>query len=385
MKKQVKTTKSTEIKLPDDLPPSDYDFSEWLLHQLEIAYLDARKGKRRSRDEYRFEAYLLENLVTLRDDILHKRYTPSRGIAFVTTKPVLREIFAAPFRDRVVHHFLYNMVAEWWDRKFIYDSYSCRKGKGTLLGIKRLQHHIASVSRNYTRRAYVIKLDIQGYFMSLPRKALYDLVREGAKEQFKDRPDLGGLITYIWEKIIFDDPVKGVKRRPPLSRWDRLPKNKSLFCQPPGKGIVIGNLSSQLLSNIYLNQLDKFVQYGLGYKHYGRYVDDFYIVVTEEEFPQAKKDITKIREFLCGIDLTLHPKKHYIQEVQKGVEFLGVVIYPYHVVMGKRFKRNFYQAAAEVGMGQREIDSVVSYLGHSTHFSSKALVKRVFDRMGWDY
>ena len=319
MKKQVKTTKSTEIKLPDDLPPSDYDFSEWLLHQLEIAYLDARKGKRRSRDEYRFEAYLLENLVTLRDDILHKRYTPSRGIAFVTTKPVLREIFAAPFRDRVVHHFLYNMVAEWWDRKFIYDSYSCRKGKGTLLGIKRLQHHIASVSRNYTRRAYVIKLDIQGYFMSLPRKALYDLVREGAKEQFKDRPDLGGLITYIWEKIIFDDPVKGVKRRPPLSRWDRLPKNKSLFCQPPGKGIVIGNLSSQLLSNIYLNQLDKFVQYGLGYKHYGRYVDDFYIVVTEEEFPQAKKDITKIREFLYGIDLTLHPKKYYIQEVQKGV------------------------------------------------------------------
>lgn len=373
------------IKLPENLKPSDYDFSEWLLHQLTLAYYDARKGKRRSRDERRFEAHAMENLIILRDDIIHRRYAPSRGIAFVTTKPVLREIFAAPFRDRIVHHFLYNMVAGWWDKKFIYDSYSCRKGKGTLLGIKRLEHHIRSVSRNYTRKAYVIKLDISGYFMSLPRKGLYDLAREGAKVQYSRRDDMRDLVCYLWEKIIFDDPVKGVKRRPPLSRWDELPKNKSLFGQVPGKGIVIGNLSSQLLSNIYLDKLDKYVMYELGYRHYGRYVDDFYIVVTEEEYAQAKKDIKKIEEFLCGIGLTLHPKKRYIQEVQKGVEFLGVVIYPYHTVMGKRFKRNFYQAAAEVGMGRREIDSVVSYLGHSTHFNSKKLAHRVFERMGWDY
>lgn len=373
------------IKLPENFKPSDYNFSEWLLHQLTLAYCDARKGKRRSRDERRFEAHAMENLVILRDDIIHRRYAPSRGIAFVTTKPVLREIFAAPFRDRIVHHFLYNMVAGWWDKKFIYDSYSCRKGKGTLLGIKRLEHHIRSVSRNYTRKAYVIKLDISGYFMSLPRKGLYDLVREGAKVQYAERDDMKDLVCYLWEKIIFDDPVKGVKRRPPLSRWDKLPKNKSLFGQPPGKGIVIGNLSSQLLSNIYLDRLDKYVMYELGYRHYGRYVDDFYMVVTEEEYAQAKKDIKKIEEFLRGIGLTLHPKKRHIQEVQKGVEFLGVVVYPYHTVMGKRFKRNFYQAAAEVGMGRREIDSVVSYLGHSTHFSSKKIAHRVFERMGWDY
>ena len=368
-----------------DAKPADYDFSEWLLHQLEIAYQEARKGKRRSRDERRFEVHALENLVILRDDIIHRRYKPSRGIAFITLKPVMREIFAAPFRDRIVHHFLYDMVADWWDKKFIYDSYSCRKGKGTLLGIERLQHHIRSVSRNYTRPAYVIKLDVQGYFMSLNRKALYDLARDGAKEQFASQEFKRDLVCYLWEQIIFDDPVKGVKKRGPLSRWDELPKNKSLFCQPPGQGIVIGNLSSQLLSNIFLDQLDKFVMYELGYKHYGRYVDDFYIVVTEEEYVQAKRDVFKIEEFLAGLGLTLHPKKRYMQEVNKGVEFLGVVVYPYHTVMGRRFKRNFYQAAEEVGMGRRDIDSIISYLGHGEHFNARRLEARVFDRMGWEY
>lgn len=373
------------VDFATDVKPKDYDFSEWLLHQLEIAYQEARKGKRRSRDERRFEVHALENLVILRDDITHRRYKPSRGIAFITLKPVMREIFAAPFRDRIVHHFLYDMVADWWDKKFIYDSYSCRKGKGTLLGIERLQHHIRSVSRNYTRPAYVIKLDVQGYFMSLNRKALYDLARDGAKEQFAGQEFKRDLVCYLWEQIIFDDPVKGVKKRGPLSRWDELPKNKSLFCQPPGQGIVIGNLSSQLLSNIFLDQLDKFVMYELGYKHYGRYVDDFYIVVTEEEYVQAKRDVFKIEEFLAGLGLTLHPKKRYMQEVNKGVEFLGVVVYPYHTVMGKRFKRNFYQAAEEVGMGRRDIDSIISYLGHGEHFNARRLEARVFDRMGWEY
>jgi len=377
--------KEKTIKLPENLKPSDYNFEEWLLHQLTIAYFDARKGKRRSRDERRFEANWLENLVILRDDIVHRRYKPSRGIAFITLRPVIREIFAAPFRDRIVHHFLYNMVAEWWDRKFIYDSYSCRKRKGTLLGIKRLEHHIRSVSKNYTEEAYVIKLDIQGYFMSLPRKGLYDLARDGAKKQFESREDLRDLVCYLWEQIIFDDPVKDVKRRPPLDRWEKLPRNKSLFGQPKGQGIVIGNLSSQLLSNIYLDQLDKYVMYELGYKHYGRYVDDFYLVVLKKDLEQAKKDIEKIEEFLKTISLTLHPKKRYIQDVRKGVEFLGVVIYPYHTVMGKRFKKNFYAAMAEVGMGRREIESVISYLGHDAHFDSKTLNGKVFEYMGWRY
>lgn len=367
------------------MKPVDYDFSEWLLHQLIKAYFDARKGKRRTLDEYTFEANWLENLKILRDDIIHKRYKPSRGIAFVTLKPVRREIFAAPFRDRVVHHFLYNMSAGWWDRRFIYDSYSCRVGKGVLFGIKRLEHHIRSVSKNYTEPTYVIKLDIQGYFMSLSRKGLFEKVTWGLDKQFADNKPRRDLLLYLWREIIFDDPVKDVKKRGPLSRWDDLPKNKSLFGQPKGQGIVIGNLSSQLLSNIYLGQLDRFMQYELGYKHYGRYVDDFFYVVPAKDFDKAKADIKLIREFLKGIGLTLHPKKVHIQEVSKGVEFLGVVIYPYHTVMGKRFKRNFYKAVYELEIGRGEIESVISYLGYAKHHNARKLCKRVFSRAGWDY
>ena len=119
---------------------------EWLFRQLHRAYLDARKNKRHTADEQRFEANDIENLIRLKDDIICHRYKPSRGVAFIVFDPVQREIFAAPFRDRVVHHFLYNLVAEWWDRRFIYDSYSCRVGKGSLLGARRLQKRILQAS-----------------------------------------------------------------------------------------------------------------------------------------------------------------------------------------------------------------------------------------------
>ncbi len=368
-------------KREDALP-----FDEWLLHELTVAFFDARKGKRDTVDEFRFEINWEKNLIQLRDDILNGVYKPSRGIAFITRRPVIREIFAAPFRDRVVHHFLFNMVADWWDVRLIRDSYSCRKGKGTLDGIKRLEHHIRAASCNYTKKAYVIKLDIQGYFMSLSRQKLYERIKYGLRRQFHDQPATRNLMEYVWREVIFDDPVSGAKRRGKISDWDMLPKNKSLFNQPPGQGIVIGNLSSQLLSNVYLDQLDKFIRFQLGYKHYGRYVDDFYIVVPEEEYAQAKKDVGIIEWFLKShLGLVLHPRKRYMQEVHKGVEFLGAVIYPNHKVPSKRFVRNFYEAANLVSAGRKDVDSIVSYLGHSKHLNGKKLAARVFASQGWEY
>ncbi len=360
-------------------------FDEWLLHELTVAFFEARKGKRFTVDAFRFEINWEKNLIQLRDDILNGVYKPSRGIAFVTKRPVVREIFAAPFRDRIVHHFLFNYCANWWDKKFIRDSYSCRKGKGTLDGIKRLEHHIRSVSCNYTKKAYVIKLDIQSYFMSLKRSRLYEIVYRGLLVQYKDNLAMQNLLAYLWREIIFDDPTSGARRRGKRSDWEILPKNKSLFHQPPGQGIVIGNLSSQLLSNIYLNQLDKFVVAELGYKHYGRYVDDFYIVVTADKYKKAKRDIFKIEQFLKTLGLTLHPRKRYIQEVSKGVEFLGAVIYPNHKVPSKRFVAHFFEAAYLVSCGRKDLESVVSYLGHSKHLNGQRLAAKVFKKYGWDY
>lgn len=362
------------------------DIGEWLLHELFLAYIEARKNKRGTSDEHKFELHAMENLVILRDDIMGHRYKPGRGIAFIIYDPVMREIFAAPFRDRIVHHFLYNQNAGWWDRRFIYDSYSCRVGKGTLFGIKRMQHYVRMVSRNGTQKAYVLKFDIQGYFMSLSRKKIFARVCWGLDRQYDTKHEwLKNLTRYLWKEVLFDDPTKGVQIRGSIKEWDGLPDNKSLFCQPPGQGIVIGNLSSQLVSNIYLDLLDRFITMELGWKYYGRYVDDFYIVVTEEELPRALADVEKIAEFLSSIGLTLHPRKRYIQEVSHGTPFLGMVVFPNAIVPGRRFKNNFYHAALEYTMGFRDNESIISYLGYMKNVNGKKLSAKIFELAGFEY
>lgn len=367
------------------MPPKE-GLKNWLLYELYIAYLKARQHKRGTNDEHKFELNFADNLMMLSDDIVEHRYKPSRGVAFIIHEPVIREIFAAPFRDRVVHHFLYNQVAEWWDKRFIYDSYSCREGKGTLLGIQRLQKHIRQAIQGGKQEAYVIKLDIQGYFMSLPREKIFDRVCWGLERQYDEEHQwLADLVKYLWREIIFDNPIENVRIRGKASDWDVLPDNKSLFCQPPGRGIVIGNLSSQLISNIYLDQLDRFVKFELGYKYYGRYVDDFYVIVAENELAHALADVPRINDFLRSIDLTLHPNKRYIQNVKKGVPFLGVVVFPDSIVAGKRFKGHFYRALVRYSMSYAENDSIISYLGYLKNIDEKKLGKKMFDLVGFDY
>ncbi|MBQ3409740.1 RNA-directed DNA polymerase [Candidatus Saccharibacteria bacterium] len=373
---------------PEDLVIEEVELADWLLEQLFVAYQQARAGKRGTDDEHNFEINAVENLIRLRDDIMLRQYKPSRGIAFISVEPVLREIFAAPFRDRVVHHFLFNMVAAWWDRHFIYDSYSCRRGKGTLFGIQRLAHHIQSVTENYAKPAYVIKTDFKGFFMSLDRKKLFERACWGLDRQFPAQNDslLYKLLKYLWGEIIFDDPTEGVERRGNLKLWDKLPPDKSLFCQPPGQGIVIGNLTSQLLSNVYLSPFDMFCKNELGFKHYGRYVDDAFYVVSEEEYPEALRKIPVIREYATGQGLMLHPKKLYVQSVYRGVPFLGARVYPGRIVPDRRISANFMRAVENYAWGRKpDMDRVLAYLGLLEHMKSGNLKKRVFEHVGWEY
>ena len=358
----------------------------WMLKLLILAYQEARKNKRKTRDEHKFEMNEVRELLSLYNDIRLRKYKPSRGVAFIILVPVIREIFAAPFRDRVVHHFVYLASMQFFDNQLINDAYSCRPNKGTLYGIKRLEHFIRSVSDNYHRKAYVIKLDIQGYFMSLNRKKLYARTKMFLDKQFPRGGSKYKVCKYLWREIIFDDPVSGVRVRGNKKLWKILPANKSLFKQPAGRGIVIGNLSSQLLSNLYLDMLDRYIYYQLGYKAYGRYVDDFYIVVAAEQKEQALRDVKAIEKFLWEeLDLTLHPKKRYVQEITRGVPFLGVVAYPYRTVAGKRFKAHFYQAVHEYMMDFRDDASITSYLGYLKHVKGVKLATRVFASVGWEY
>lgn len=363
------------------------NFSDFLLQELCRAYYEARVGgKRKTVDEHEFEMNDIENLCHLRDAILARAYQPSRGVAFIVEKPVTREIFAAPFVDRVVHHLLYNFAVPWWEPRFCPSSYSCRKGRGTLYAIKDLQRKMRRVSRDGTVPAFVVKRDLRGYFMSLDHKRLFDRVVWGLDRQFPERGELYRTLRYLWHQVIFDDPARDVRFRGQKRNWNRLPPDKSLLFQPKGRGIVIGNLTSQLLSNIYLDQLDRYITLSLGYKNYGRYVDDFFVVVTDVELGQLLANLCNVEDYLKQLGLVLHPKKRYQVPVRDGVEFLGARVFIDRLLPGRRLCRNFNKAVYSFATtGHGDPDSLCSYDGHLLHFASHRLVAQAFENVGWDY
>ncbi len=347
--------------------------ADWLAKELKKAYRAARIGKTKRPEVEKFDKIAEIEIAALAREIHLRTYAPRPSTAFIVNKPVKREIFAANFRDRVVHHFLFNQVNKWWDARFIEDNYSCRKGKGTLYGIRRLDHHIRSVSRNYTRPAYILKLDLQGYFMSLERKKLFERAMWGLDGQFPDKGYAYQLCRFLWKVIIFNDPLENVELNCPRSAWKGLPPSKSLFHQPKGRGIAIGNLTSQLLSNIYLDQLDQFVTLELGFKHYGRYVDDFYIVSTNKA-ELIKATATVERYLDRHLALTLHPHKRHLQECHKGVAFLGAVIYPHRIHPGKRLKHNLLEALSHADCSK---ETAASYRGLVKHYKHHKLLSAI--------
>ena len=369
-------------------------FHRWLIDALTEAYLEARRGKRATYDMHEFELNWETNILNLAQSLEERVYETGASIAFVIFDPKVREIFAAPARDRSVHHLAHYMGEDWWDEHFIDTSTSCRKERGTLYAIRMAQKQMLAVTENCTRKAWVVKMDLQGYFMSLPREKLCRKILKDIDKQFEPYWDkaaaraLYALCKFLWESVILDDPVKKARKRGPRSNWDPevLPKNKSLYGQMPGYGIVIGNLTSQLASNIYLDQLDKFITVTLGYKYYGRYVDDFYLMVAEEDYARLKKDIVLIERFLREeLELTLHPKKRYMQSVYKGMPYLGARIYPHCLYPSDRTQAKFRKAVRDYINGVGKVESVISYLGHMKHLDADGFILKVFREFDWNY
>lgn len=369
-------------------------FHAWLISALTDAYIEARKGKRATHDMHEFELNWQENILNLAISLEERIYEPGSSIAFVIFDPKVREIFAAPARDRSAHHLLYSLGAGWWDQTFVQASTSCRVGRGTLYAISMAQYHMREVTNGYKNKAMVAKLDLRGYFMSLPREELCRKVLCGIDRQFKPYRGRSAaemlyvLCRFLWSSVLKDDPIKKARKRGPKSHWDPkvLPPNKSLYSQEAGFGIVIGNLTSQLASNIYLDRLDKFITENLGYKYYGRYVDDFYIMVPIEKYAKLKRDIHIIESFLKReLGLILHKDKRYIQSVYKGMPYLGARVYPHCKYPSDRMQNRFRRAVMKYDRGIGNIDSVISYLGHMRHLDAEVFVKKVFREFDWNY
>jgi hypothetical protein len=228
-----------------------------------------------------------------------------------------------------VHHLVFNRLNPFVETKLIRDCYSCRKGKGTGDGIARLDRHIRSVTRNFTEDAYVLKLDIQGYFMSIDRRRLWDIVEKLTREAHnKGMLERYEETAYLLHKIIFNNPTDGCFFKSPRRLWDGLPQSKSLFYSKENCGLPIGNLTSQMFSNVYLYEFDNWVKRDLKIEHYGRYVDDFYVPHKDKKvLIDVKNRITEFLKERYG--LVVHPNKIYLQHLNHGVTFLGVHLMPY--------------------------------------------------------
>lgn len=375
-----------------------------LLIDLFKAYYDTRKTKRNTNTQLYFELEYEHNLSILCDKLLSRTYVPSPSVCFITNEPVKREIFASPFSHRIVCRLLYNYISPFFESKMIYDSYSCRKGKGVFKGIERMEHNIRSVTDNWKNNAWALSADLQGYFMSINKNILYEIIsrelnKQGSKIRGYEQDKSFHIckfdkdfVDYLLQIIIFRDPTKDSIAIGSHSDWDGLPSSKTLWAREKNVGLAIGDITSQLFSNIYLNELDQYVKRILKCRWYGRYVDDFYILSPSKKYLEHK--LIEIASFLeSNLSLKLHPHKITIKEVSKGVKFVGAFFLPHRTYPSKssvvRFRKKMYQINNYILKKDKQkikttqknelikIESVVnSYCGHLSQFNSYNILKK---------
>ena len=274
------------------------------LEELFEAYFDCRKNKRRTASAIKFEIRFESELIKMWREINNGSYKIGRSVAFVVKEPVQREIFAANFRDRVIHHFIINKINHLFEELFIDDSYSCRKGKGTLKAVQSVAQKIKECSDNYSKDCYVLKMDIRSFFMNIDKNVLYKMLYQFLEEKYKASDK--EIILKLIKQIIYNNPENNCRIKGKISDWNGLPCHKTLFWSAKHKGLPIGNLTSQIFANFYLDKLDKFITQDLGITHYARYVDDFIIVHHDKDFLNPIfKNLLSQYQFLNNLSLLI--------------------------------------------------------------------------------
>jgi retron-type reverse transcriptase len=372
------------------------------------AYLDCRKRKRGTINALKFEVDALGNLFDLALDLQKNRYRPSRSVCFITRSPKLREIFAADFRDRIVHHLMVRELEKVWEPRFIHDSYASRKGKGIHGAVQRLQSFMRKAGKSGKQRAWFLQLDIRSFFMSIDKAVLFDM--------FKNDPKCPAEILNLLSIVIFHDPTSDYTFKGDPSMLKRVPAHKSLFGVGPAKGLPIGNLTSQFFSNVYLNELDQYVKHHLRCCHYLRYVDDFILVSAGQEELMCWQE--KIAAFIADRLKLRLKEQNRPKPVSEGADFLGYIVRPGYILARRRvvnnlkyklarFREEFVPSSkANQGAGRKAKEKrrpaqgekrlivdpdralalqqvLASYLGHFRHGNCHRLVRHLVSRNPW--
>lgn len=315
------------------------------------AWKKFRKGKRSKVDVRAFEFGLEENIFDLYYHLISGTWKPDPYVIFYVQDPKLRKIHKATVRDRVLYQLMYLYLYQIFDKSFIHDSYSSRKIKGTHLGIKRFEEFSRIVTKNYTQIAFTLKCDIRKFFDSIDHDTLISLINKKIKDE-----KLMSLIVQIIDS----------------------------FHTTNRKGLPLGNVTSQIMANIYLNELDQFCKHTLKTEYYIRYCDDFVILHNSREFLESLID--KLQSFLTNkLRLTLHPRKVTIRKIKSGIDFLGYVLLPHYKVLRTKTKNRILKKISrmkylyEKGQIDKEYfeQSIQSYLGVLSHCKSEKIVESI--------
>jgi retron-type reverse transcriptase len=339
-------------------PASDTN-SVFSYREIYQRYLECRKNKRNTDNALKFEINAEENILELEKQLRERTYRPSRSILFVANKPKMREIFAADFRDRVVHHILVYNLTKIWDPVFIHDSYACRIGKGTHAAVVRLRSFLRRITKNGNIRAYYLQLDVKDFFTSINKEILFDLLKKHC-----DNSD----ILWLLEVVIFWDCTRSYICKGTRIALSQIPDNKSLFGKENKRGLPIGNYTSQFFANVYLNCLDQFVKHQLRAKHYLRYVDDFVILSTDkDELIRFRNEIDRFLQ--SRLNLKLHPKRRKLLTASSGIDFLGYIIRHDYILVRRRVINNLKQKLRNFQRSKtkdfKKLNAVLeSYFGH---------------------
>ena len=309
------------------------------LENLLEAWKEFLNGKRSKQDVQAFQQNLMSNILSLRSELRNKTYRHSAYHAFNISDPKPRNIHKASVRDRLLHHAIYRVLYPYFDKRFIADSYSCRLNKGTHKALERFKAFSCKVSRNNTHTAWILKCDVRKFFASIDHEILSNILAKHIKDQ-----------DTLW----------------------LLGRIVSSYKIQKGKGLPLGNLTSQLLVNIYMNEFDQFVKHKLKAEYYIRYADDF--VIFSEDRKSLENLIPQIKTFLATkLKLSLHPDKVSIKTLASGVDFLGWVHFPHHRVLRTSTKRRMLKNLSV----NKSKETKASYLGMLRHGSTYKLRQKL--------
>jgi RNA-directed DNA polymerase len=310
------------------------------------AWKEFVRGKRHRVDVQEFELHLMGNVLSLHRDLAAKIYKHSPYEAFNISDPKPRNIHKAAVRDRLLHHALYRKLYPFFDKTFVPHSYSCRRGKGGHKALDCFRSFAYQVSRNHTRTVWVLKCDIRRFFASIDHSCLIEILRRSIKDEG---------ILWLLSQIV-----------------------GSFHSTGQGVGLPLGNLTSQLLVNIYMNEFDLYVARYPRFKHYIRYADDFVFMSADKR--GLVELLPNIRNFLWNeLRLTLHPDKVSLRPVASGVDFLGWVHFPDHRVLRTATKRRMLR---HIRAQEVKEETLQSYIGLMGHGNTKKLRRKFEDQLG---